>query len=189
MSSYRDFLHRAERHKLSRQELDMVADVLQNDSGNAETYTLLNIIGVYGDKSLRHLVEKFLSYRGDAMLVRLALEILCFYWKDTAQYIDHVRRYIHQQPWDQSNVVRQMAVSAAGEYLREYNDRELIETLISIVERERSEWPGTWEAAYWALLTSIGLDRRSILAEYRRSGRRPPAAHDLIKVAKERLSG
>jgi hypothetical protein len=89
------------------------------------TYKLLYVLS--RSRAVRHeqVVASFLDYANDPMVVRLALQTLCTFWGETARYLNDVCRFAAGVEWDYFGDVRQVALSAAGEYLRIQQNCEL----------------------------------------------------------------
>jgi hypothetical protein len=177
-TDYEELVRRAKGGEISREEVDAVATELQKPDPSASRYTLLYIVGRSFTTSYRDLVEQFLEYRDDPMLARLALQILCHFWGDTAQYKRHVLRFLRRVDFDVENDCRSMAISVAGEYLRENPEPEFLGELIRIYEEPdepESSDEDDYQAsvrrletelirydAYCALARAVGYDYRDI---------------------------
>jgi hypothetical protein len=110
-----------------------------NESGAKPTrdpYVLLEIVGEAGGKELAKSVEPFLDWPGDPMVAMLALEILTT-WGLFRGYRDRIIELMQGVPWDVENDVRQVAITAAGEALRQQKDVPLLQRLIDIAEDKR----------------------------------------------------
>ena len=134
----------------------------------------------------RELVERFLDCEDDPMLARLALQILCGYWGNTAQYLEEVLRFMRGVPWDQEEDVRQIAVSEAGEYLRSNTEPRFLRELISIFESEDEE-RSMHEGAYFALARAVGRDWKDLPSAASHFDLVTQIDPAVIQVAKERL--
>jgi hypothetical protein len=99
-----------------------------------DPYVLLEIVGEAGGKELAKSVEPFLDWPGDPMVAMLALEILTTYWGLAHEYRDTIIQLMKGVPWDVDNDVREVAISGAGEALRQQRDVELLQNLIDIAE-------------------------------------------------------
>jgi hypothetical protein len=152
---YQDLLHRAHWGKLSKRELDRIVAELRRPRPSTDRYTLLQIIGESRDKRYRELVEDYLHNSDDVMLAKLALQTLCVTWGETGRYCDVVLQFLRGVDWDvlRGGHVILIAISIAGEYLRNARNSELLEELIDIYEKEDSVFH---DAAFVALGRSLG---------------------------------
>lgn len=82
----------------------------------------------------KELIDKYLYYPGNPWICREALNTLCTYWKLTADYLDAIKMYIRGAKWDDTDEVRMIAISIAGEYLRKAFDKELLQLLLDVFE-------------------------------------------------------
>jgi hypothetical protein len=136
MMDYRDMLIRAKLGSLSAQEVAEVAQKLRSHNLDADPYTMLHIVGLAGGPSYRDLIEQYLSYPADPMLSRLALQIVCDFWGEKAQYRDAIAFHLSPVDWDRDDDVRIMALSCAGEYLREHAEPYFLKALIQTYANE-----------------------------------------------------
>lgn len=199
---YEELVRRAKGGEISREEVDAVVTELQKPNPSASRYTLLYIVGRSFTTAYRNLVEQFLEYREDPMLARLALQILCHFWGDTARYKQHVLRFLRRADFDAENDCLSMATNVAGEYLRENPEPEFLGELIRIYEdpvEPKSPDDDDYQAsvreletefirydAYCALARAIGYDYRDIPSSL---GSFDPAEdpRSVLQRAKERL--
>jgi hypothetical protein len=91
------------------------------------------------------------------MLARLALQILCDFWGLTDDYIGRVVEFVHGVPWDTEDDVRLLAISIAGDYLRERSDNDILATLLRIYH-DPDERQIIRETAYRAVARAMGSD-------------------------------
>jgi hypothetical protein len=169
--NYDDLLFRAKWESLSEDEIKSVADELQKNSPKTDPYKLLHILGRAGAVAYRKMVESYLGEeksKEDPMMARLALQILCDFWGPTKNYLSDVKRFIKKVNWDIENNVRLIALSIAGEYLREFSDQELLQMLLSIFENQDEE-SIIRETAYDAIARAMGCDYNDL----------PPISEDM----------
>ena len=76
------------------------------------------------------LVSRFLDYREDPFVAALALEILCSFWDKTEKYSTEVLRFLRGVDWDEFREVRQIAITATGDYLRDRSDPVLLKEIL-----------------------------------------------------------
>ncbi len=161
MSYYEELLERAKIERLPTEQLVDVVHQVQHPQPQADLYTLLYILGLSGDASYRHLMEKYLESPDDPMLARMALHVLCNYWDLADQYTDQVLRFLQGVPWDDEEDVRLVAISIAGRHLRLHPDSRLLGALISIFENPE-EGQTVREAAYQALAIALGRSQKDL---------------------------
>jgi hypothetical protein len=154
---WRMLLEKARDGLLSRHELDQVVAALRDPAGNADSYTLLHIIGRAMDLSKEGCVASYLDCPADPMLSRLALQVLCNYWGLAPKYLTEVRRFLSGVDWDVDGDVRQMAASIAGEVLRTTWHYDLFRSLLDI-STNQSDLPEIRVAAIRALARAMGYD-------------------------------
>jgi hypothetical protein len=138
-------------------ELAKIASTLEASSPSLELYPLLYAIGRSQATRYRKIVERFLYCESEPDLARLALQILCDFWRNTERYLEDVKRFARGLPWDSEEQVRLMAIFIAGEYLRDHQSRELLGYLISVCE-DRNQSRFAQEDAYRALARAVGRD-------------------------------
>jgi hypothetical protein len=147
--------------RITAAEVDGVAQRLSVAEDDDDRYTMLMILGYSGATRHRTLVERFLECREDPMLARAALSVLCDDWNYANEYLGQIRRFLRGVEWDDEEDVRLMAISRGGEYLRSYDDREILTELLRIAN-DRSQNPVVRQAAYRALGRAMGRDWREL---------------------------
>jgi len=152
-------LEKAKWDKLSKDELAEVVQRIKqyNEEDSEDLYTLLHTLGRSGAWEYRSLVEPFLSYTADPMIPRIALKTLCDYWNLTSSYLDILKEFITGVEWDEDAVVRVVAISISGEYIRTTNDKSLLRLLLDIFENEKEEIEMR-SFAYEAIARGIGVN-------------------------------
>jgi hypothetical protein len=127
-------------------ELDWVASKLQESPPELSYIQMLMILARQRAQQYRGLVEHFLEYRGDWSCVAEALRTLCRWWNDTHLYIDTLLKYMSAMEDESYNLldvseVRRVAISLAGEYLRDNKEPKLLNRLIELYENpDLPEW-------------------------------------------------
>jgi hypothetical protein len=144
---------RATQGRLSARELEQVAQGLT--SGNADPYEALLVIGRANAKQHRGLVDRYLQYREDPMLARLALQILCRYWGLAAEYQETLEQFARKVDWDTDDDVRLMAIDCAGPLLAENKAPGLLSLLLQVFHDD-TERQIVREAAYCSLALAAG---------------------------------
>lgn len=144
---------RATQGQLSAQELQQVAQGML--TGRSDPYEALLIIGRAGATQYRSLVEKYLDFRDDPMLARLALQVLCRYWGLATEYVETIERFICKVDWDREDDVRLMAIDCAGSIVADSKNSRLISLLLKIF-RDSGERQIVREAAYGSLALAAG---------------------------------
>lgn len=151
-----EMLERATSGQLSAREQDRIAEALQSETPSIDRYTLLLALGRSMAKRHKAVVESFLEAESDPMLARLALQILCRFWSETEHYIPWIERALAGLEWDHDDDVRQMAVSIAGEYLREAPQPALLRRLLLLVE-DSVEDESMRKDAYLSVARAMGV--------------------------------
>ncbi|TDD58167.1 hypothetical protein E1263_20265 [Kribbella antibiotica] len=122
---------RAKDGSLSTADVDEVVQRLKSEAPGESTYRLLYVVGRTGATRHESLVASFLDCQEDPMLARLALQTLCTFWGKSDQYLSDLRRFVAGVDWDTDGDVQQVALSAAGEYLRHNRDRTLFQSVFN----------------------------------------------------------
>jgi hypothetical protein len=120
-----------------------------------DPYSALLVIGRAGAIQYRDIVARYLDARDNPMLARLALMILCQYWKLTTDYKDVLQAFLEKVEWDEDGDVRVLAISITGSLLAFHQDNRLLKLLIKIF-RDSTEPHLMREVAYCALAESLG---------------------------------
>jgi hypothetical protein len=97
----------------------MVASLLARDAPRSDLYRLLYVLARSKATQYEPLVAGFLGHREDPDVARLALQTLCTFWGLTERYKGQVHAFLEGVEWDYFGDVRQVAMAAAGEYLRD----------------------------------------------------------------------
>jgi hypothetical protein len=185
--NYNDLLERAKWDSLSDAEIDQVAKEIQKPMPEADTYTLLHILGKSQATRYRRLVERYLESDTDPMLAKLAMQILCSYWDEASHYLDQITRFVQGVAWDEDDDCQLAAVSIAGEYLRTKHDPVLLYLLLELFERE-AEDQLIREAAYGALARAMGREYSEIPSAAKEFDLKADIDTSIIERAKSRLS-
>jgi hypothetical protein len=158
--------------ELSDEELELVAAELEKPDTPAAKFTLIRILGVSYATKYRPLLEHFLVSEGDPILATTALEMLSTYWDLTKEYQREILQFIKGVSWDEIEDLRSVAMSVAGEYLREEENKEFLQVILEIFEDENQD-QYLREAAYSSLARAVGRNYTEI----------PPASRsfDLVK--------
>jgi hypothetical protein len=143
---------------------------------------LLHIIGhAPGGETYQSLVEHFLNHR-DAMVMRIALQILCQWWGKSAQYEEEIWRFLSGDERDAEGHARLMAISCAGEFLTTKRDARMLDAVITIARAEQAPLRG---AAEDAIVQAAGM---SLIDWIRPETRAHMRLDEIIATAKERHS-
>ena len=179
-------LAQATEGRLGGSELQKVVSALSDRTDGIDHYTLLLALGRAMATQHRGVVESFLHEHRDPMMVRLALQILCKFWGGTSRYLDQVRSLMELQSWDEEGDARQMAISIAGEYLREGEDRRLLEELLTIVANANED-EFTRQDAYLSVARAMGIDWDELPRISQLPSLEELVDPDLLRAARERL--
>ncbi len=171
MRNQDELLEEAKWGKLTPEELAYVVQKIQSSKpgDDEDLYTWIHILGRSGNRQYRKLVEGFLYYPSNPIISRIALNTLCNYWSFARDYLKELKTFIKGVDWDEDQDVRDIAVSCAGAFLKEEEEKELLKLIIDIVEKfinaeEDSNDSITWENAYTALSRAMGKEWKDILS-------------------------
>jgi hypothetical protein len=137
------------------------------------------------------LVEKYLDYDSDAdsLIASMALKVLCEYWNMAEAYIDVLLKVVNVKPEESERMsyALHMAMSIAGEFLRDHDSASLLEALLRRVEDTAFD-DLTREIAYSSLLRAGGRSWRDITSTEDAGARSAETEHDVIEAAKQQLA-
>lgn len=159
MKSLDELLEKAKWDKLSSEELNYIVERIKSSTPEEDDdlYTLIHILGKSGNKQYKKIVESFLFYPSSPMIPAIALKTLCTYWGFEDEYLPVMKNFIQGVEWDTDNDVKLVAISCAGQYLKNQNDKELIQSLLSIYQNENED-EFNREGAFVALALATGHD-------------------------------
>jgi hypothetical protein len=179
MRNLDELLEEAKWGKLTDKELAYVVQEIKatTPDDDADLYTLIHILGKADATEHKQLLEGFLDYPSDPMISSIALAALCNYWGYANEYLDQIKMFIKGAEWDPDNDVRLIAISCAGQYLKEASDKELLQQLLALYENAEED-ELCREAAYEAIALAMGQTWDEILNQAK-----PNAS--VIKKAKE----
>lgn len=123
--------------ELSRGDLDRMAHELEHQRNFERVREQLLLMLHAGDASYRAAVERYLDFRSDPEVAKLALVTLCASWGLTRFLIDRLSQFIEGVVWDWADggpVVRPAAFTLAGAYLARRRSRSLLELLLRVAE-------------------------------------------------------
>ncbi|HUD01899.1 MAG TPA: hypothetical protein VMR37_06195 [Rhabdochlamydiaceae bacterium] len=168
MKNLDELLEEAKWGKLTEKEIASVAEKIKaaGPDEDSDLYTLIHILGRAEATQYKKLVEKFLYYPTSPIISSIALKTLCNYWGSAHEYLDKIKSFIKGVEWDPDNDVRLIALSCAGQYLKESQDKELLQLLLSTYENEEED-ELCREAAYEAIALAMGQTWNEILNEER----------------------
>lgn len=125
---------RAKKGEVRGRELQGIAHILSNGTGGSDTYRLLYVIVRSGARKYEGLVSDYLYYREDPMVARLALQALCVFWGLGHKYLNVMEDFLRGVDWDYLGDVQGVAITAAGEYLRDHNSYPLLAELFRLAQ-------------------------------------------------------
>ncbi|MEJ7567738.1 MAG: hypothetical protein WKF41_05675 [Gaiellaceae bacterium] len=168
---------------VSEVDLDFTARALGEPPGPfTPRSTMLHLLGRGNPERYLSVVKRFLEYRQDPWLARVALEVITIDWKMTNDFLPTLYEFARGVPWDEDGDVQTVALSAAGEYLRGNSDPILLGILIHVFE---STDELTSAEAYSGLARALGRSWPSTTAlgwTYDRDG-----DPDVVIHARDRL--
>src|ERR1051325_8670568 len=139
---------------LSSAELAHVVECVK--SNTCYQYDGLLVIGRAGARQYRTLDESFL-YASDLMLARLALLILCRYWRLSSEYRTVLAMFIREATSNDEGDVGMLAMAIAGTLLATEKDDALLSLLIEKFRDQSEPEPQMLrEVAYCALGEAAG---------------------------------
>ena len=96
------------------------------------------------------------------MVARVALQILCRFWDLTDKYRDIVARFLKGVNWDYDGDVRQIAITATGEFLAANRDCILLDQLLRLSD-PANDWESERRIAIEAIARAVGLSLKEAL--------------------------
>ena len=123
--------------RIPQTDLARVAEMLADEHTQADTYTLIHILGRSGDRRYESLIAQYLESAADPMLARVAVIALSQWLGLAATYRDALIAFARGVPWDSEDDVKQVALSSLGEYLRTVDDDEVVAVLLACAENVR----------------------------------------------------
>jgi len=179
-----DLVRRSKAGTVEPEELGEVAAYLQAGVSDPERYQLLYILGRGYAYQYEDLIERYVDYPEDPWVARCALEVLCRLWEKQEKYRDQLHRFLAGVVWDDGSV-RQIALTAAGDYLRGHFDPQLWQDL---VERS-SPNPDVIEKriAIDSLAAALGMRPLDVIRLRAMAGDQDAWEADVVRRGKERL--
>jgi len=156
----KEVLGRAQWSTITAAELDEVVGRISR-GGSGDLHTLLHILGRAGSSRYRTLMEEYLRYSKDPPIAALALKVLFRWWGLADNYRNEVISSLQGFDWDPDEYVKLQAISLAGEYLRNHQNREMLEIIYRIFA-DNAERPLMRSAAYCALCRAHGAEWRDL---------------------------
>ena len=154
---------RAKDGDITSAELKEVAAIIKRDEGGDLTYRLLYVL--LRSRSVEHedIIAGFVQYERDPQVASLVLHTLVSQWRLGARYRNALLGAMSGFSWDEDNDVKIGAVTAAGEYLRESHDPEVLASIIKIA-RTNDPMDPIGQAAVEGLSRALGDDHLASLA-------------------------
>jgi hypothetical protein len=178
-------LERAQTKQLSQAEVDGLAQALLARSPS-DPYTAIHALGHAGDSRYAAAVEGYLNWRQEPIVARMALQVLCSYWGLHDRYKGTIEYFLEGVDWDleDGGYVQLAAAAAAGEYLQDHADDNLLRHLIALYRDDRAE-PTLRDAAYASLVLATGGGWREVQSPTRAAVIDP----DVLRKAESMLEG
>jgi hypothetical protein len=190
MRNFGELLEEAKWGKLTQEELTYVIQSIKNHKAGDKNdlYTMIHILGRAGATEYQKLVESFLYFQSDPMISKIALQTLCNYWGFTEHYLSYIKKFIAGVEWDEDDDVRLIALSIAGNWLRENSNPSLLEQLLHVFE-DPSQEALIRDVAYIAICRAIGMEWGTIprIFELIEEGQFDEIDFAPIEMAKKRL--
>jgi|GEM_PF-2155607 len=164
LQSVDELLQEAKWGKLTKEEISYVANRVaeSRDTEDAELYLLLAILGEAEAREYKDLVEFFLHYPSNPDISDEAFVVLTGHWDLSGEYLNEMKQFLKGVEWDTWEDIRMSAIKAAGRYLTGYEEKELLETLIRLVEDEKED-EMIRKSAYTALADAMRRDMYTVL--------------------------
>ena len=136
--------------ELSRADLDRIAQELEEQQDFERVREQLLLMLDAGDGSYRGAVERYLDFRSDPEVARLALVILCAGWGLTRFLLNRLAQFMEGVVWDWAGgraVVRPAAFTLAGAYLARRRSRSLLELVRRVADDQGEDQAARRDAA------------------------------------------
>lgn len=137
-------------------EINQLVAALRSKTTVDDPYVAIQILGLSAGPELAWVVEPYLNSADDPMLARIALRVLCDDWGLGARYLHELMRFVDGVSWDVDEEVRTIAISTAGELLREIKGPDLGRRLLKLT-RDPNELKETREWTLRALGRAVGI--------------------------------
>lgn len=177
-------LTKATHDKLTKSELQFVADVAA--LRNHDSYTATLILGRAYATAYRNILESLIQSPSDPMLARGAVYALCQCWDDTEKYLPELIAFCQGVAWDEENDVRLISLSCGGEYLRKHWNQELAGALAKVAENESDEI--VRNTARTAIARAMGLEHSHVPSPMKLLKGAPLEIDDAMKGFKDRIA-
>lgn len=158
-------VRRAREGTVTAEDANLAAAILATVTDESDRYDAVFVIGRAAATAYEDTVASFIESPREPMLARLALEVLCSWWGLTRKYRGDVLRFVGGVDWDleDGGFVRQVAISAAGEHVREHGDAGMLRALLTVFDSQNTTELDR-EVVYQALLRSAGMNWKETLA-------------------------
>lgn len=145
-------MRKAKDETITDREVDEVAASLLAGNQPDQVYKQVYILGRSFARRHENLLADHLVYPANPEVSATALGMLCAQWKLGRKYRVYILAGLSGLDWDTDGDVRTRAISAAGEYLRDNGDHEVLTDLIAVAESNGAlESRFAWESIARAL--------------------------------------
>ncbi|GAA2674201.1 MULTISPECIES: hypothetical protein [Actinosynnema] len=134
-----NLLAHAKSGTLTLHEAAEVADALVADPFGEHSYERIYTLGRSFSTQYEGLIAGYLTHQCDDELARIALQTLCGFWGMCERYLVDLRRFLDGADNDPMGFVRVVAVSAAGEHLRDNVHSGLLAHLLDLAALRHDE--------------------------------------------------
>lgn len=156
-----ELVTRSKSGTVTREELNEAARMIEAGASDQDLYDLIYILGRSFSYEHEALIARYLDYPADPWAARSALEVLCRMWDRQEKYAADLRRFLVGVEWDEGEV-RQIAISAAGAYLNDHVDTEMLSLLVKRASME-NESRLEREIATEALAVALGASTEEVV--------------------------
>jgi hypothetical protein len=153
-----------------------------------ESYRLVELLGESRDFGQRQKLESLLHCELDPYLSAIALRVLCQDWGLATEYNQLLKKFIIGVPWDDTNELRDAALSAAGDSLYDKEDPRLLQEIVRVYDNASTD-DELRGFAFRSIWLAAKRDLRELIP---REGARLPSEDELSEVlanARQRAAG
>jgi hypothetical protein len=180
MPDYDDLVNRSKTGEVTPAELAMLKAELAAEPMGPNRHAILYVLGRSFDASRKGVGRTLpdLSTGSDDDLVCATDPGQL--WGLAGDYRDYVIEFLRGVSWDREDggYVRQMALSVAGDHLRDNRDPEMLREMLAVADDPRDEF-GEWDELMFGIVvqelgSALGYESRDLMAPSGGSSQSPP---------------